>query len=212
MDNHKEQLETLQEIRSLMERSTRFSSLSALTGIVAGCAALAGIYAAYTHLGIAPDEPGYYKLLITETGELNNSNVKFLFADLLIVFIFSMIVSGYLTRRKAQQDNRVFWDGASKRLIINMSVPMITGFIFCIALFYSRQLEFIAPISLVFYGLALINASKYTISDIRWLGFAQLITGLIAAFFLEYGLLFWALGFGIIHIIYGLTMYLKYER
>jgi hypothetical protein len=58
----------------------------------------------------------------------------------------------------------------------------------------------------------LINASKYTFNDIRYLGFCEIILGLGAAVYVGYGLYFWALGFGILHIIYGAMMYYKYER
>jgi len=70
----------------------------------------------------------------------------------------------------------------------------------------------IAPVMLVFYGLALINASKYTLNDIRYLGYAETVIGLIACFFVDYGLLAWTIGFGALHIIYGLMMFYKYEK
>ena len=57
-----------------------------------------------------------------------------------------------------------------------------------------------------------VNASKYTLNDIRYLGLTEIFLGLVALVFLEYSLLFWAIGFGLVHIIYGIVMYYKYER
>jgi hypothetical protein len=75
-----------------------------------------------------------------------------------------------------------------------------------------KQYDLIPAASLIFYGLALINGSKYTLGEVRYLGFAQLITGFIALWFVGSGLYFWAFGFGILHIIYGVAMWWKYER
>jgi hypothetical protein len=65
---------------------------------------------------------------------------------------------------------------------------------------------------LIFYGLALINASKYTYNDIRYLGISELLIGLCSTLFLGYGLFFWAAGFGLAHIVYGALMYFKYDK
>ena len=65
---------------------------------------------------------------------------------------------------------------------------------------------------LIFYGLALINSSKYTFFEIRYLGIAEIVLGLIASVFVSSGLILWAAGFGLLHIIYGIIMYYKYER
>ncbi|MGE5429024.1 MAG: hypothetical protein ACM3O8_14110, partial [Methylococcaceae bacterium] len=65
---------------------------------------------------------------------------------------------------------------------------------------------------LIFYGLALVNAGKFTLSEVHYLGITEIVLGLMAAVFINWGLLFWALGFGVMHIVYGMMMYYKYER
>ena len=117
-----------------------------------------------------------------------------------------------LTSFRAKKQGASIWDYQAKRLIINLLIPLSTGGIFSILLLLQNAAHLIAPVTLIFYGLALINASKYTLGTIRYLGFIEIITGLLAMTFLNYGLIFWAFGFGIMHIIYGLFMYFKYER
>jgi hypothetical protein len=97
-------------------------------------------------------------------------------------------------------------------LLANLLVPLAAGGVFCIALLYHGIIYLIAPATLLFYGLALLNASKYTLSEIRWLGITEMLLGLTASIIPGYGLLVWAIGFGILHIIYGMVMYLRYER
>lgn len=212
MNNQEEQLETLREIRSLMERSSRFLSLSGMSGVIAGIAALAGTVAAYLYLGLTPDEPGYYRAATGETGTPVPAFYTFLFTDAIVVLLVSLLAGTLLTMRKARQQGSPVWDDTSKRLVINMLIPLIAGGLFCLILLYHGLVAFLAPVTLLFYGLALLNAGKYTLNDIRYLGIIEIITGLLAAVFIDYGLLFWAFGFGILHIVYGLTMYVKYEQ
>lgn len=212
MDNQQEQLDTLREIRSLMVRSSKFLSLSGLSGVIAGVAAIVGIGAAYLYLELAPADPGYYRLATLDNHKANPSFYTFMIADMSIVFIVAFLGASFLTRRKAKLNGVPIWDATAKRLLINLAIPLVAGGLYGLILLYHGLIAFIAPVSLLFYGMALINASKYTLPDIRYLGLVEMITGLLASFFIEYGLLFWLFGFGIAHIIYGIRMYLTYEK
>ena len=128
-----------------------------------------------------------------------------------IIFL-SLITGIVLTARKAKKSEERFWDTTSRRLVINFSIPLVTGGLFIIFLIEKEMLSIIAPLTLIFYGLACVNASKYTLGDVRYLGITMIILGLLSTWFIGYGLLFWALGFGFCHILYGSIMYFKYER
>ena len=212
MEKQNEHLETLSEIRSLMERSSRFISLSGLSGVFAGIFALLGAAAAYLYLHLNLHSSDYYEHAIDASGEVNLDFYGFLIADALCVLLASLTVVCILTRRQAKQKSQPTWDATAKRLLINLLIPLITGGLFCLVLLYHGLMAFVAPATLIFYGLGLINASKYTLNDIRYLGIMEIILGLIAAVYIGYGLLFWAAGFGILHIVYGIMMYNKYEK
>ena len=115
-------------------------------------------------------------------------------------------------KQKAQKQGLAFWDATAKRAVINLAIPLIAGAAYCFILLYHNQVAFIAPATLIFYGLALLNSSKYTIGDIGYLGVWQLVLGLLASFFIDFGLLFWAFGFGLLHLVYGILIYFKYEK
>ncbi len=206
--------ETLSEIKSLMERSSRFISLSGLSGVFAGIFALIGIAAAYMYFEVSftSSSSEIYSRLYEPGGNTEAKFFTFLFIDALLVLLASLAAGYLLTRRKAKKQGRALWDMTSKRMLVNLFIPLASGGIFCIAMFHHHQIAFIAPVTLVFYGLALVNAGKYTLSDIRQLGILEIIIGLIACFNVGYGLLFWALGFGLMHIAYGTMMYFKYEQ
>lgn len=208
MTSREEQLAALSDIRSMMERSSRFISLSGLSGIFAGVTALIGAYLAYLRLSqmgaIAADSP-----LGSYTASQNNILDLMLIA--MGVLIIALAFAIFFTTRNAKKKGQKIWGPVSKRLISSMLWPLGIGGIFCLLLIKNGAVTLVAPATLVFYGLALINSSKYTLHDIWYLGISEALLGLIACYFVGYGLLFWAIGFGLLHIIYGTLMYVKYE-
>jgi predicted lysophospholipase L1 biosynthesis ABC-type transport system permease subunit len=211
-----EHLDDLKEIRTIMERSSRFISLSGLTGVFAGTLALLGALSVYLYkqdyfLGRYFSRGVFESSQVLSTLELRNL-VVFLLSTACIVLFLSLGFGILFTTRNARRKGLPIWDSTVKRMLINLFIPLAAGGIFCLALLYHHQIYLVAPATLVFYGLALINTSKYTLNDIRYLGIAEVILGLTSMFFAGYSLIFWAVGFGIIHIVYGTTMYWKNER
>jgi hypothetical protein len=207
MSNQEEQLNALNDIKKLMDRSSRFISLSGLSGVFAGLTALVGAYLAHVEIVDYVNGTNTYGSSIED---LEFNLLKIGFAVLIVALIGGLL----LTLRQSRKKNLPFWDRTTKNLLLNLAIPLVSGGLFIIALLlvHPNTYGLIAPSCLVFYGLALINASKYTYSDIRFLGFCEIILGLVAMFNIGYGLYFWAIGFGILHIFYGMLMYFKYER
>jgi len=209
MDSSQEQLNALKDIRQMMDRSSRFISLSGLSGVFAGIIALIGAY--FAQVEIDKFRSGdIYRYGVSGELDLEYNLIKLAF-----IILFVALAGGVLfTYRKSQRSGLPIWDKTSRSLIINLFVPIVAGGLFIIALLvnHPNTYSIIAPTCLIFYGLGLINASKYTFSDIRYLGYLEIILGLICMFNVGYGLIFWALGFGVLHIIYGLLMYFKYEK
>lgn len=190
----------------MMEKSSSFISLSGLSGVFAGLVALIGAFVAHHLLTCHGIE--YF----SATGRVYTEDiVKKLFLIALTVLLLSLFFGIYFTVRKSKKHGLKIWNKVTRNLLLNLSIPLIAGGMFCLALISYRIHGFIAPSMLIFYGLALVNASKYTYGDIRWLGYFEIIIGVIASFLIGYGLVFWALGFGILHIIYGVLMYKKYD-
>ena len=192
-----------------MERSSRFISLSGLSGIAAGICALAGAWFAYKEF--APYYTEYNGRGVYSGEDFQLLKLRLLFIAI-AVLAAALVSSFYFTWRKAKHNKLPIWDLTAKRLMINMLIPLVTGGLFILALYQYNEWMFIAPACLIFYGLALVNASKYTLTDVRYLGLFQILLGLINTQFVGYGLYFWALGFGVLHIIYGFVMWWKYEK
>ena len=212
MENSQKHLDQISEIKKMMERSSRFISLSGLSGVFAGVWAIAGAIAAYIYFEMNILQPSFSESFEYTRASRNMDEVLFFITDALIVLVLTFATGIYFTTRKARRDGVPVWGKMSRKLLINLFIPLVTGGIFCILLYYHGEVIFIAPAMLIFYGLSLINASTFTLHDIRYLGFTEVALGLISAYFVGYGLLFWTIGFGILHIFYGSAMYFKYER
>lgn len=215
MDSQHPPLQTIQDIKRMMERSSRFISLSGWSGISAGICALAGAYAA--HVRLNKQSPNVTEIFLGDDGVYGIQGGSLaLFRELLsiaaITFVAAFVSAFFFTWLRSRKNGTPMWDRTVQRLTWNTIVPLGAGAIFLFRSLQIYHFELIAPGCLIFYGLALVNASKYTLGEIRYLGYGQLVLGIINLWFLYDGLYFWAAGFGILHIIYGIVMWWRYER
>ena len=214
MTEQQQSLEAIHDIKKMMERSSRFISLSGLSGISAGICALIGAWLAHPYVygkkNLFIDESAAIALAVVE--DFRFYFTVWLFWIAIGTFVAALISAFLFTYFKSKRDGTPIWGSTARRLMINVSIPLLVGAIFLFSLMQHGTFGLIAPGCLLFYGLALINASKYTLNELRFLGYGQIILGIINLNFVGYGLYFWAAGFGILHIIYGIYMWGKYER
>lgn len=195
MDNHNIQSE-LATIRSLMERSTKFLSLSGLAGVLAGLYALTG--GLLTHQLL---EDGQQEVLVKKI------------ALIAITVLILAISTGFLlTIRQANKNKETLWNPISKRLLLSIFIPLITGGIFILLLLRQEHFLLVAPSCLIFYGLALIAAGEYSFTAVKWMGGLDILLGILSLLFPQYGLYLWMAGFGLLHIIYGIRIYLNQNK
>ena len=201
----------LQAIREIMERSSKFLSLSGLAGIFAGIFALTG--AAVAWFIILNSGNIKYDEYMQGLGGSSTAGIRFYLAlDALLVLGFASLGAVYFSVRKARKAGQLFWSNITRRLLFHLLLPMFAGGIFSLILVYHNNLALVASVMLIFYGLALVNAGKFTFSEVHYLGLTEIVLGILAGIFINHGLLFWTIGFGLMHIMYGTVMYYRYER
>ncbi|WP_372647482.1 hypothetical protein [Draconibacterium sp.] len=203
MNESEKLLNELKDIRNIMERSSRFLSLSGLSGIMVGIYALIGAFFAYRIV--------YIQFPSAVRQEYINDTLTAVFIIGITVLVLSLFTIYVLTVKQAKKEQKPIWGPGSKLLLINLLIPLATGGILTTILAFRGYYGVVSPCFLIFYGLALVNAAKYTRPEILSLGLVEIILGLLAAIFPGYGLYFWAIGFGILHIIYGF-MFLNREN
>jgi hypothetical protein len=197
----------LASIRAIMERSVKFVSLSGLSGVLSGIYALAGSAIVYSIL--------YYPYFPIDF-HFHYSDERTVVDQLLIVaatvLVLSLSTGYFLSVRKAKKLNTTIWNSASKQLFIDVFIPLVSGGLLIVILLVQGYYGILAPASLVFYGLALQQGSRSTYPEVRYLGLTEIVLGLTCAALPGYGLIFWAIGFGVMHIVYGSVMYFRHER
>jgi hypothetical protein len=209
MNNPQQSLEDLQHIKKMMERSSRFISLSGLSGVAAGTCALVGAWFASQKINCWVKGDCQLSRII-DTGGRQLMNELFWIATL--TFVAAFVLAFLFTFLRSKKTGVPLWGGTTVRLFWNTMVPLAVGAIFLFRMLQLQQYDLIAPGCLIFYGLALINGSKYTLGEIKYLGYGMLLLGIVNLWYVGYGLHFWAMGFGVLHIVYGAVMWSKYER
>ncbi len=207
MKDEQDYIQDIAEIRSMMERSSKFLSLSGWAGVMAGIYALTGAFIVYNFYSFNPDKIFYS----TTSGSLTSPLPKVIFLALLILLL-AIGTAIFLSWKKANKKGEKVWNATSRRLLVNMAIPLSAGGVLILVLLLKGLVGLIAPLTLLFYGLAIFNASKFTFDEMKFLGLIQMGLGLISTWFIEYSLLLWAIGFGFVHIVYGIYMHFRYER
>ena len=192
-------IQTLQEIRTMMDSSSRFLSLSGMSGVFAGIYAIISAGIAYKVLGGLE----HYERMSDHRGFFLLLGIGTLVASICTAFLF--------TQNKARKKGVAIWDDTVKKAMVQLSIPLVAGGLFCLSLMYNGIYGYLAPATLIFYGLALVSVSRYTFPFIKQLGFMEIFLGLLNSFMIGYGLVFWIIGFGLLHICYGIYMYIKYD-
>lgn len=207
MENKPDPIHQLTEIKNMMEKSSRFLSLSGLSGLSAGIVALVGAYLAYRAMGQTPEYD-------VDASQMDMK--KIIGSELFLIALGTLGVAKLLiflfTYRKSRMLKLPVWTSATRRLIYNLAIPLVAGGLFLLKVVDLGYWGLIAPGCLLFYGLSLVNASRYTIGDIRILGLIEIGLGILNLLFIGQGLLFWTLGFGLAHIAYGIYMWNKYDK
>ena len=193
----------LSEIRKIMSRSSRFISLSGLSGVSTGFIALAGALLARQLVF------RHHDYLVYEAVPIDADNLRNLLLIAMGTLLLSVFSALWFTGRKSRKENQHVWDNQAKRLLTNLLIPLTAGGILCLILLFRGYVGFLPGLTLIFYGLALVNGSHYTLSHIRYLGIAEIVLGLVAFLFIEQSLYLWMLGFGVIQMIYGLMIQRK---
>ena len=198
MEN-KEVISTLNDIKDMMERSSKFKAISGLSIIIVGI--LASLVSAYIYFFL-----GDYSINTPAKWRLT----AWIAIAFLVVAFSTVFVMAYLKARRNHL--RFNFDTTLRRLLLNFFIPLGAGGLLCIALLMQQHYGLVSSITLVFYGLALINCSHFSYPALRYLGYAELALGLVDCFLVNYALLTWFIGFGVFHIVFGIIFIVKYGR
>jgi hypothetical protein len=208
MKTDQEYIKDLSDIRNMMEKSTKFLSLAGWSGIMAGIYALAGACVIYSWFGLNVE----LFFLTSIPGQDISGDIFRIVAVGSVVLLLALATVIFLSYNKAQKNNEALWNITTRRLVLNMAIPLVAGGVLILILIDKGFYNLMAPLTLIFYGLSLVNASRFTFDELRYMGIMEIILGLLCTYLINFSLIFWAFGFGILHILYGIYMHWRYER
>jgi hypothetical protein len=203
--------EDLHTIREIMERSSKFLSLSGLAGIFAGACALVGAAVAW-FMVLESGNICFDEYMYGQEGSAGPALRSYLVLDALLVLVLALLGAFYFSHRKARKAGQQFWTNSTRRILNHLLIPLISGGTFILILILQQSFVLVASVMLIFYGLSLVNAGKFTFREIHYLGLTEIGLGILAGLFVHQGLIFWTIGFGLMHIVYGTVMYYRHER
>lgn len=201
-------LRDIAEIRSIMERSTKFISLSGFAGIGAGLVALAGAWTAW-EMFTADRVVLNYAATVADLQPDTRSNLVLLGVAVLVL---ALAIAWFFSRRIMRMNAEPVHGPVMRQLVLSFAVPILVGAFMTLLLFYRGPLWPVVPSMLLFYGLGIFSAGSFTFGEVKALGMIEILLGLTAALFPEFGLYFWAAGFGVLHIVYGVLFFRKYRQ
>jgi hypothetical protein len=210
MNQSDQHLEDIKVIKKIMEESSRFLSLSGISGIIAGLLAVAGAVVAKLIITGASTAEEWYLVPFT-ADPAGHRTVILLFADMAVVLVLSLAAAVFFSSRKAGKSGHSAWTPVTRRMLASLLLPLVTGGLFIIITLSMVPGNVTVASTLIFYGLAVISAGKFTFGEIHWLGVLEVMTGLICLLLPQWSVFIWAFGFGVIHIFYGLFMHLRYK-
>ena len=202
-------------IKNLMEKSSKFSNLSGYAIATTGLLALLGAVFVYFDLGISISEKYIsYAELINQTGNANSidTKIKLLVIIASLILLTSLLILYVSAKLKSERHDINLFNSSFSRALKSLFIPVLSGGIFCGFLILHKMYGLVAPATLIFYGLGLISASKYSYNELELLGYLELLLGTLASYYMGSGLLFWMIGFGIGHIVLGVFIHYKYDK
>jgi len=208
----KEIRQTLNDIREMMSKSSRFQAVSGWSIIIVGLYAAVASAMAATVIGVGDWLPCFENL--HRYANLNTplrSRIAALIAIGLLMLSLLTVYVGAIIKSK-RNNLRFVFDKRMMQMLLDFFIPLAAGGLLSMALVMQGHYGLTSSIMLLFYGLAQLNCSHYTYPALRLLGYAELLLGIIDCFTMSHALLFWFLGFSVMHIVFGIAYVLIFER
>lgn len=210
MEN-KDAIQDLESIRTMMERSSRFQTINGWGVTAVGLIALVAALVANGLFYEGSDS--WFSTLYGNTDYLwsHKTQIAIIGALILVAVCGGIVFFSSLWMAKRKKIS-VTLDPNMRRTMFNFAVPLLAGAILCTALLVQGHYGLTSSIMLIFYGLALINCHHFSHRLLGVLGYLELALGLADCFVVTHALLFWALGFGVLHVVFGLLLIVKNRR
>ncbi|HXG86130.1 MAG TPA: hypothetical protein VNI84_19070 [Pyrinomonadaceae bacterium] len=181
-------MDNLRFIRETMERSAVFTSVPGYGGALMGATAVGAAI-------IAHNQPLIKNWLIVW----------------LIEAILAFSIGLFALWQKSKNSGESLASVPAKKFALAFAPPIVAGIILTALLYYRGFYEFLPCVWLTLYGTAVVTGGAYSVRIVPIVGWIFVALGAVAAFApASAGNLLMALGFGAMHIVFGLIVARRY--
>jgi hypothetical protein len=186
---HGRAMENLEFIRDTMERSTHFTAVPGYGGMLIGFTAIGAAYIAHTQAPLIRDWVIVW----------------------LVEAVLAFCIGLFAMWQKSKLAGTTLNSVPAKKMILSFVPPMICGVIITLGLWRYGDFVSMIPVWLLLYGAAVVTGGSYSVRAVPIMGWCFIALGAIA-FFLpaNTGNLMMTLGFGLLHMVFGLVIARKY--
>jgi hypothetical protein len=181
---HARAMDNLRFIRESMESASTFTAVSGWGQAVIGATALVATYAAW----VQPTRRGWLSVWFAEA-------------------LLSLLVSGWTMWRKARANEVALLSRPGRKLVVNFAPPAAVGALLTAVLFRAGESGLVPAVWLLLYGAGVITGGAFSVRIVPVMGLSFMLLG-AAALFLPWPAVnaLLALGFGVLHIIFGIII------
>ena len=185
---HDRAMDNLRFIRETMERSTSFTAVSGVAGMIMGAVAMVAAVVASTR----------------RTPEA-----------WLLTWLIAALVAGlaalWAMIRKARASGVSLLSGPGSKFALFFTPPIVVGALLTAALVRVDLLSVLPGAWLLLYGTAVVSGGAFSVRIVPMMGVGFMLVGALALFAPPaWGDEFMAVGFGVLHIVFGLVIWRKH--
>lgn len=185
---HDRAMDNLRFIRETMERASSFTAVPGWGQVAIGATALFAALVASQQESFA----GWFAVWIAEA-------------------LLSACVAGWTMYRKAHASDTSLLSRPGRKLIINLSPPMLVGALLTIVFYRAGLTGQLPGLWLLLYGTGVVTGGAFSVRPVPIMGLCFMILGAGALFLpAAWGDALMAAGFGLLHVIFGLHIARNY--
>ena len=179
-DERQQAQEALAYIRQTMESASSFTALSGWGLVAVGVVGLAAAGVAW------------------------RSGVPERLSAWLPAAVLGVLCSGIANAAKARRLEMPLWTGSLRKVAWVMAPALAAGALMTWALDQAGVRYLMPGMWLALYGAGVTAGGTFSIRAVRWMGIALLLLGALAFVDPRQAIVYLALGFGVLHILFGL--------
>jgi len=194
---HGRAMDNLRYIREAMERSSSFTAVPGWGGVLIGATAL-----------IAAALAEWMESIDRLAGLRGGRGWMLVWGWELPL---ALMIGGVAMKRKARAANVKLLTGPGRKFVLSLAPPLVAGALISVALVRIGSFDVLPGVWLLLYGVGVVAGGAFSVRVVPVMGMFFMGLGTLTLFAPPaFGRLMMAVGFGVVHIVFGLIIARRY--